>query len=102
MFNKQLLKIMEAQKIKIELEVSPEIAMFISLYLNSTVQGDFTLQKGLSQTGIKYLHEIAQTIMDQLSTKTDFDNLKLRSIISSLRNPDKFKDLPSGLEDLLN
>lgn len=93
---------MEAQKIKIELEMSPEIAMFLSLYLNSTAQGDFTHQKILSQTGIKYLHDIAQTIMDQLSIKTDFDNLKLRSIISALRNPDEHKDIPGGLEDLLN
>ncbi|MCE1188271.1 MAG: hypothetical protein LWX56_03945 [Ignavibacteria bacterium] len=93
---------MDAQKIKIELEVAPEIAMFLSLYLASTAQNDFTLQKALSQTGVKYIHDVAQSIMDQLSTKTDFDNLKLRSILSSLRNPDELKDIPSGLEDLLN
>ena len=93
---------MNAQKIKIELEVAPEIAMFLSLYLTSTAQNDFTLQKALSHTGVKYIHDIAQNIMDQLSTKTDFDNLKLRNILSYLRNPDDIKGTPYGLEDLLN
>jgi len=44
---------MEAQRIKIELDLTPEIACFLCIYLNSTALGDFTLQKGLTESGIK-------------------------------------------------
>ena len=79
---------MEAQKIKIELEVTPQIAMLLSMYLSSTAQGDFTLQKMLTETGIKDFHDIAQSIMDQLSEKTDINHLRLRTNLSILSNPD--------------
>jgi hypothetical protein len=44
---------MEAQEIKIELEMTPEMALFLSMYLNSTAQGDLTLQKLVSSKGRK-------------------------------------------------
>jgi len=92
---------MEAQRIKIELDLTPEIAFFLCIYLNSTVQRDYTLQEVLTESGIKKVHEISQSIMNQLTSKTDFDNLRLRSILSSLKNLDDI-DLQNELGDLLN
>lgn len=76
---------MEAQKIKVELELTPEIAFFLSYYLSTTAQGDFTLQKDLSLDGKKQLHDIGQSILEQVETKTDFQNLALRSLLISLK-----------------
>lgn len=93
---------MEAQKIKIELDLAPEIALYLSLYLISTAKDDLTLQQSITKAGFKHIFEISQNIMDQISSKTDFDNLKLRSILSSLKNLDNIDDFQSELGDLLN
>jgi hypothetical protein len=93
---------MEPQKIKIELEATPEIAMFLSLYLATTLRDDFTFQKALTDTGAKYLHDIAQSIIDQIAVKTDFDNLRIRNVMSYLKDPEGLNYPPNGLTDLLN
>jgi hypothetical protein len=94
---------MKPQKIKLELELTPEIAFFLSLYLNSTVQGDYWLQNSSSKKGKKIIHKIAQSIMDQITEKTDFENIRIRSLLTSLKKGRiEDKDIPDELDNILN
>jgi hypothetical protein len=94
--------LMEAQKIKIELDLTPEMALFLCLLLVSNANGDHSLQDHITESGTKFIHNIAQSIMDQLTSKTDFDNLRLRTILTALKNLDDPNELPNLLRDLLN
>jgi mannitol-specific phosphotransferase system IIBC component len=69
---------MDTKKIKIELELAPEIAFLVATHLASTAHGDLTLQKLLSDSGIDTLHEVAQMMIDQVSSKTDHDHMQMR------------------------
>ena len=93
---------MEPQKIKIELELQPEIAFFLSLYLVSTAKGDRTMHKLLTEIGMKHLFNIAQTVMDQASAKVDFDWLEMRDANKFLSRLKDNKDLLKDLDDLSN
>jgi hypothetical protein len=79
---------MLSHKIKIELELPPEIAFLVSTYLASATNGDSTLHKLLSETGINHIREVAQTMIDQVAAKTDFDSLRMRNTSHFLSNPD--------------
>jgi hypothetical protein len=93
---------MEEQKIKIELELTPEMALLLSVYLKSTAQGNLALQEMLTETGIKNVQEIAQNIKDQLSDKTDIEYLTLRSYLSILKRSDDVSLNLSAFSELFN
>ena len=93
---------MEEQKIKIELELTLEMAFLLSVYLKSTAQGDLALQEMLTETGIKNVQEIAQNIKDQLSDKTDLEYLTLRSYFSILKRSDDVRLNLGAFNELFN
>ena len=63
---------MVAQKIKIELELSPEITFLVATYLASATNTDYTLHNLLSETGINHIRETAQNMIDQVAEKNRF------------------------------
>ena len=77
---------MKAQKIKIELELNPEIALLVATYLHTTSQGDDKLQKMLSESGKNQIFQIAQNMVDQICEKTDFAELRMRNTHTFLTN----------------
>ena len=89
---------MKLKKIKIELELNPEMALLMVLYLHSATQDDNKLRDMLTVIGKNQIFLIAQNIMDQLSEKLDPEFLKMCNSQNYLAN---LKD-NSFLEDLGN
>lgn len=79
---------MLTQKIKIELELTPEIAFLVSTYLAMATNGDTKLHNMLSESGMNQIREVAQNMIDQVAAKTDFDNLRMRNNLSFLNDLD--------------
>jgi len=77
---------MEAKKIKIELELSPENALMVATFMHTTAQGDKTFYNMLSDGGKKEILSIAQNMVDQICDKTDHEELKMRNTHTFLKS----------------
>ena len=64
------------KKIKIELELDPTDAFALGALVHQSAQGVDAFYKLLSKKGKDELMKIGQEIIDQVSTKTDFEQLK--------------------------
>jgi len=60
------------EKITIELELDPSIALLLGTFIHTTSQGKLDAYKMLTEEGEKQLMEIGQKIVDQVASKTKF------------------------------
>jgi hypothetical protein len=63
------------QTIHVELDIHPEDAFLLTLVIQKGLETD-ALQKLLSNKAYSTIHQIAQSIVNQVQTKTDFDKLR--------------------------
>lgn len=59
-------------KIKIEFETSPEIAFLFAISVHQGLNSESEIINSLSEEAKKEVHQLAQTIIDQVCQKTNF------------------------------
>lgn len=60
------------KKIKIELEFDPALALMFTQFLNHAAQGSMEAYAILTPEGKKQMHQMCQSMMDQIADKTQF------------------------------
>ena len=70
------------EKIKIELELDPPIALLLGTFVHQTAQGSLEVFSMMTKDGREQMMKLGQNIVDQVAEKTNFDPVK-----------DKLKDI---------
>ena len=62
---------MENTRVKVELEIKPEIALLLGMVLHGGTYGYNVVSKLLTPKSLKDLHDIGQSIIDQVESERD-------------------------------
>ena len=88
---------MENTRVKVELEIKPEMALLLGIVLHVCTYGYNVVSKLLTPNSLKDLHDIGQSIIDQVETERDMATYE-KELLKRL-NPEElafFKELRSA------
>ena len=88
---------MENTRVKVELEIKPEIALLLGMVLHGGTYGYNVVSKLLTPKSLKDLHDIGQSIIDQVESERDMATYE-KELLTRL-NPEElafFKELRSA------
>ena len=88
---------MENTRVKVELEIKPEIALLLGMVLHGGAYGYNVVSKLLTPKSLKDLHDIGQSIIDQVESERDMATYE-KELLTRL-NPEElafFKELRSA------
>ncbi len=88
---------MENTRVKVELEIKPEMALLLGMVLHGGIYGYNVVSKLLTPKSLKDLHDIGQSIIDQVESEHDMTAYE-KDLLARL-NPEElafFKELRSA------